>query len=48
MEKNGSILSTYIKLPINATKVILFGVGWSDICEKKYFSVFKVDYVSSG
>ena len=42
------ILSIYIQIPRNLTKVTLFGVGLSDIWQKKYFYVFHLEYLSSG
>ena len=41
------ISSTYLEVTTNLTKVTLSGVGWSDIWQKKYFSFFKVNYLSS-
>ena len=41
------IFPTYIEVPTNLTKLILFGVGWCDIWQKKYFSLFTVDYLNS-
>ena len=34
-------------LPTNLTKVVLFEVALSGIWQKKYFSIFKVTYLSS-
>ena len=45
LTKTVYILSTYILIPRNLTKVTLFGVGLPDIWQKKYFSIFDVEYL---
>ena len=40
------ILSRYTSVATNLAKKVLFEVGLSDNCQKKYFSCFKVNYLS--
>ena len=41
------ILSRYTPVCRNLSKAVFFKVGWSDISWKKYYSFFKVNYLSS-
>ena len=41
------IIPRYARVGTNVSNVFLLDVGLSDICWKKYFSFFKVDYLGS-